>query len=603
MVYYIRFSQKHLFKIVISILIILFLINVILISKNRVTGYEDSIYSNIPLIVWIFLFLSIICGISLMTIFNRRESYWLAGLAIILLNNMLVLLMPVLKGYVLYGKYDPLTHIGKIKDILSYGYFEKDNFYPITHVLFSEIALIANIPPTSLFNYMPVFLSMLFVLFIHLAAKAVFNNKEQVLIATASGGTLILWGYHTQIIPNAIADFFFPLVIAMFYLRNRKKSFNYNVLLLILIVLFPFLHPITTFALIFTIGMFKLSLRVMEISNKEHKKSFSKLRQRATVPILINFIVFVAWISTFWVWGAKIREISYWLWGEVTTTPINEMANTLNKIGLSGTDVLELFFKLYGHIFIFVIFSAFASLRIIKEILRNRKYEFQNHFSLVVIFIGFILLFLGLLLVPVETLLRVLSYTAIISIILGSFGIHEFIKVKLNKRKYIALLAISIILIVPMGIGIFNVFESPYILRPNQQITLAEMDGYKWTFGHKNPEIIVSTVMSAQPYRFVDALWGVKARKNRSDVKDYLPGKEATIPDHFNYTSYTTVGSSYSSDGYILLSESDKHMYTEVWKVIGRYNYTDFEKISYDLTMQKIYSNGGFDTWMVKSLQ
>ncbi len=602
MVYYIRLSQKHLFKIIISVLIILFLINVILISKNRATGYEDSIYSNISTIVWIFLFLSIICGISLMTIFNRRDSYWLAGLAIILLNNMLVLLLPVLKGYVLYGRTDTLTHIGWIKDIVSYGYFEKDNFYPITHVLFSEIALIANIPPTSLFSYMPVLFAMLFMLFIHLLAKAVLNNKEQVLIATASGGTLILWSYHTQLMPNGIADFFFPLVIAIFYLRNTKKSFNYNVLLLILIVLFPFLHPLTTVALIFTFGMFKLSLRVMEISNKGYKKSFSKLRQRATVPMLINVIVFVAWMSTFWVWGAKIREISHWLWGEVTTTPINDMANTLNKIGLGGTDVIEIFFKLYGHVFIFIIFSAVASLRIIKEILQNRKYEFKNHFSLVVIFIGFILLFFGLLLVPVGTLLRELEYPTIISIILGGFGIHEFIKVKLNKRKYITLLAISIILIVPMGIGIFNVFDSPYILKPNQQITLADMDGYKWIFDHKNPEIIVNAVMSAQPYRFVDTLGGVKARKNRSDVKEYA-GNETIIPDHFNYTSHTTVGSSYSSDRYILLSEFDKHMYTEVWKVVGRYNNTDFDKISYDPTMEKIYSNGGFDTWIVKSLQ
>ncbi len=598
-----RLLQNHLLKIVILILFIDLLI-IYLISRHRATGYEDSIYANIPAIVWILLFLSIICGISLMTIFNKRDSYWLIGLVIILLNNMLILLLPVLKGYVFYGKYDILTHIGLTKDILSYGYFEKENFYPITHVLFSEIALIANIPPMSLFSYMPVFFSMLFILFIHLFAKAILNKKEQVLIATASGGVLLLWGYHTIVVPNGIADFFYPLFMAVFYLRNTKKSFNYNVLLLILVLLFPFLHPLTTVALVFTIIMFKLSFHIIELSNVGHKEIFSKLRQRATVPLLVNLIVFIAWISTFMVWEQTIRDIFTWLLGEVTVTPINAMADTLNRIELTGIGVLELYLKLYGHILIFIILSAVASLIIIKEFFQNRNYEFQKQFSLVVIFIGFILFLFWLLLVPMGFgALRLMSYLAIISIILGSFSLHEFIVVKFNKRRYIAPLAILIILVIPMGIGIFNVFDSPYILKPNLQITNAEMDGYKWAFDHKDPDITVSAVISAQPYRFVDALWGVKARMNRNDVKEYGSGPEATIPDHFNYTNYTTVGSSYSADGYILLSEYDKHLYTEVWKVIGRYNHTDFERISYDPTMLKIYSNGGFDTWIVKSLQ
>ncbi len=600
-----RLSQKQQFKVIITISIILYTINLILISKNIATDYEDSIYSNIPMIAWIFLLLSIICGISLITIFNKQDSYWLAGLAIILLNNMLVLLLPVLKGYVYYGRYDPLTHIGWTIDILSYGYFDKENFYPITHVLFSEIALIANIVPIRLFSYMPVFFNILFVLFIHLFSKTILNKKEEVLIATAAGGTLLLWGYHTQIVPNGIADFFYPLFMAIFYLRNKKKSFNYNILLLILIVLFPFLHPIITFGLIFTIIMFKLSLSVIEISNRKQKIEFSRLQKETTSPLLISVVIFIAWMSTFWIWGQKIRTIVESLWGEVTTSPIKEMTDSLNKIDLRGIDVFELFLKMYGHTLIFIIFSSFASLIIIKEILRNRKYELQNQFSSVLIFSGFILLYFLFLLVPVGFIgiQRVRSYPAIISIILGSFGIYKFIKVKFNKKKYITILAISIILIVPMGIGIFNVFDSPYIHRPNQQITNAEIDGYKWTFNHKNPDIAVSAVMSAQPYRFVDILWGVKARNIRDDVKEYGIGPEGTIPDHFNYTNHTTAGSSYSTNSYILLSEFDKHLYTGVWKAVGRYNYTDFERLSYDPTMQKIYSNGGFDTWTVKSLQ
>ena len=597
---YNRFSQEQQLKILLIILIVLFLSNIILISRNRVTGYEESIYSNIPAIVWVFLFFSIICGISLITGFTGMDNYRLAGLVILFSNNMLVLMLPVLKGYVFFGRGDPLTHIGMVKDILSYGVFEKDNFYPITHVLFSEVVLIANILPMALFEYMPAFFNILFMLNMYFFAKTVFIKREHIMIATATGGILLLGSFHAQIIPNAIANFFYPLFIAIFFLRNSKKSSTYSFLLLILIVLLSFLHQLSTVALIFTIVMFKLSLFVMERLNPDQKEIFGELRQRATIPLLLAIIIFVTWITAFAIWGMTVRSIFKWLWGEVTTTPINAMVSDLIKIDIGGIDFLELYLKLYGHLLILIIFSIIASLMIIKKTI-HRKYEYQHLFSLVIIFIGFILFLLWLLIVPMGFgALRILAYLAIIVTILGSFGMYELIKI--NTKKYMASLIILIIFTVCFGIGLFNVFDSPYIFKPNAQITQAEIDGYKWTFDNKNPGIAVSAFMSEQPYRFVDALWGIKARVERGDVRAYGIGPEGIIPDHFNYTNYTTLGSSYSRDKYILISEYDRHLYTGVWKVIGRYNNSDFEKIVSDPSMQKIYSNGGFDTWIVKSL-
>lgn len=597
-----RLPQEQKFKAIVIISIILFLLNIILISRNKVTGYEESIYYNIPTIVWVFLFLNILCGISLITFYNNREYYWLAGMIILFSNNMLVLMLPLLKGYVFFGKGDPLTHVGMVKDILLFGGFEKDNFYPITHILFSEIALIANILPMALFKYMPVFFNMLFMLSMYLFAKTIFQKREHILIAIASGGILSLGSFHTHILPNGIANFLFPLFIAIFFLRNSKKSVTYSVLLLILIVLLSFLHPLTSVALIFTIVIFKLSLFVMERLNNDQKKIFGELRQRATIPLLLTFIIFVTWISTFVVWGQTVRSIFKWLWGEVTTTPINAMVSDLTKIDMGGFGFLELYFKLYGHLLIFIIFSIIASFTIIKKTI-HRKHEFQHLFPLVFIFIGFILFLFWLLLVPMGFgALRILAYMAIIVILLGSFGMHELIKTKFNTKKYMASLTILIILMISFGIGIFNVFDSPYIFKPNAQITQADIDGYKWTFDNKNPAIAVSAFMSTQPYRLVDALLGKKARVNRSDVKAYGIKREDIIPDHFNHTNYTTLGRSYSLDKYILISEYDRHLYTGVWKFIGRYNNSDFERIVYDPTMQKIYSNGEFDTWIVKSL-
>lgn len=598
-----RIPQEQQFKAIVIISIILFLLNIILISRNRVIGYEVSIYYNIPTIVWVFLFLNIACGIGLMIFFYRRDVYWLAGLIILFSNNILVLMLPILKGYVFFGKGDPLTHVGMVKDILFYGVIGKDNFYPITHILFSEIALIANILPMALFKYMPVFFNMLFMLSMYLFAKTIFQKKEHILIATASGGILSLGSFHTNVLPNGIANFLYPLFMAIFFLRNSRKSFNYNFLLLILVVLLPFLHPLTTVALIFTIVAFKLSLYMMGMLNTEQKKSFGKIRKRATVPLLLTLIIFVTWITTFVVWGQTIRSIFSWLWGEITTTPLDAMANTLDKIDIRGGDFLELYIKIYGHLLIFIILSIIASSIIIKNILRQRKYEFQNLFPLTVIFISFVLFLFWLLLVPMGFgSLRVVAYLAIIAMMLGSFGMYELTKTKFNTKKYMASLTIFIILIVSFGIGVFNVFDSPYILKPNPQINQAEIEGYKWTFDNKNPEIAVSAFMSTQPYRFVDALWGKKARINRSDVKAYGIRGEDVIPDHFNYTNFTTLGSSYSSDKYVLISEYDKHLYTGVWGVVGRYNNSDFKKIVNDPTMWKIYSNGGFDTWIAKSV-
>lgn len=598
-------THRNILKIYIIISIFLCFVSLTLILKNGAIGYEDSIYSNIPKIVWLLIFLNIFFGINLITTFHKKNGYWLAGLFFLISNNILVIMLPVLKGYYFYGRADTLSHIGWIKDTIFYGFFERNNFYPITHVLFSEISIITNIFPMDVFKYMPLFFYMLLVLFIHLFAKAILVKKEQVLLATASGGILFLWGYHTNMVPNGLANFFYPLFIAIFYFRNTKKSFNYNVLLLIIIALFPFFHPLPTIALILTIIIFKFSLRILEKSSKNNGENiFIQIRKSATIPLQFSIILFVAWISSFWWWSENIRDIIDWYQGEITSLPINTMAVNLNKIELSYIDTLELFIRMYGHILIFIIFSVIVSLKIIKEVLQNRKYEFQDHFSLIVIFYGLTIFMALLLIAPVSFgSLRMMSYPAFIAIILGSLGIYEFSKVKFINKKYIAPLTISIILIVPMGIGMFNIFESPYIFQPNLQITHAEIDGYKWTFINKNPEVSVSAIMSEQPFRFVDALYGVKARNNYIGLNADGSLSEIIIPDHFDYANYSKVGYSYSEDSYILLSEYDKHLYTNVWKVIGRYNYTDFKRITDDSTMYKIYSNGGFDTWKVKSLK
>lgn len=156
----------------------------ILLLVGPAASYEFSIYEAYPWYFWIFLLSAILCGqivIIVSAITQSKKNYWLFGLCIILLINVLLLFMPIIRGYYILGDGDVLTHIGYMKDILQTSTIGT-NHYPIDHILGVIIHLSSGLSLYDITFIIPPFFSFFFILSMYFVGKTIFQNKFKQLI-------------------------------------------------------------------------------------------------------------------------------------------------------------------------------------------------------------------------------------------------------------------------------------------------------------------------------------------------------------------------------------------------------------------------------------
>lgn len=612
-------NSDRILKIVATIGFVLITLSLISIKNNPAIGYEISIYTALPSFVWIFLIGSIACGISIIvqqafTQGDEKQNWWLIGLLLIMLSNLTILTLPFLRGYVTYGRWDVLTHVGLVLDILQNGFIGANNIYPVSHIFIAEISYMANIPVTVTIAYIVPFFVLLFVLFIYLLATVTINERQKIILATMASTVLLLSYTNYQVIPTALSAFAIPLVLYLYFKILEKKSAEFKICFILLIILYPFFHPLTSLVLIVAFISMELSKLCFDFifKYKHGDITFISLNKVSLNPPLISSIIFIMWLSSHYsFWNNNMREVIKWFRGEATTTVISGgILNVFKRLNLQLLDIVELYLKSYSHISIFLVFSLIASIIIIRSVLISSNRNMKNLFVLLAWFI----LTSSLILVNLfKTVLefgiwRLIAFMTVILPIFVGFALSElFIKKFSFKRRGIFLSAffIIIILLIPSIVGIFNTYPSPWTLQANQQVTQMEMAGMKWYYECKNQTIAEQHIRSG--FRFADSLLGCGERKRRGDIPnveraDTKIGYElppGLAPPHFSYTEYKNIGNSLTENTYIPVSKYDEVFYTEMYTQLEIFTKSDFEKLNCDPTVDKLYSNSELEVWLV----
>ncbi|KAF5431156.1 putative membrane protein [Candidatus Methanophagaceae archaeon] len=114
---------------ILAIIAFIFIISVLaIIAKTPpVSGYELSIYDAYPWPFWMFICISISCGIIILihqavSEQEQKSNWWLIGLCIVILSNAIFLGLPFFRGYYIYPTGDALSHLGWMKDIITTGH-------------------------------------------------------------------------------------------------------------------------------------------------------------------------------------------------------------------------------------------------------------------------------------------------------------------------------------------------------------------------------------------------------------------------------------------------------------------------------------------------
>jgi len=574
----------------------------ILIHSSPAHGYELSLYSSVSPLVWVFLILSVVGGLTIIAneafAGDRQSHWWLAGLAVLILAYIVISIIPPLRGYVIYGRGDILTHAGWVKDMLSVGNIATYDYYPVLHTLIAQVSEIFGIDYITVMNYLPSLFALLHVISIYLLSKTVLSNRGQVLMATACGTLLVAWGNITLAtrygcFPTSLSTLIVPLVLFIYFKAKDTRLFQYQVMLIILLVLMPFFHPLCAAMLILFFIIIEISpvlFRSVIGVQRIGQNSFNTVRRRINlVPSFILFVMLFSWISGFIFFTNRLNNFYNFLLGEMGTGKGVVIAGWLSELNLGLGDTVLLFFKLYGDIFIYCILTAIAIMLIIKIYRISPDISLERMLALAACFVvsGFILVLL--LLTNIIGPMRMLGFMSIFSIMLGGFILYE-----LGKRKnFYKAIVISVLAVVAI-IGIFHTYNSPYTLQPNDQFTQMDRQGYSWAFHYSDGNTVFTTFGVHSIHRFANVVLGNMETSDRGDITIRVD-----MPDHFNYGQYTTLGESFIKDTYFVITESNRLTFTQIWAEADRYSKSDFDELETDPTVTRLYTNGELEVYQV----
>ena len=591
---------------IIAIVCIISLTFALFVAKNSpATQYEASIYSSTPISLWFFLIISIITGITIIIhqIYNKmhkKNNLWIVGMALIFLSYATSLSLYIIRGYYVWNASgDIATHIGWINKIIIDDHIPNDLFYPLTHIYFAEISQILSTDLMVLVQLIPLFFGLSYILFMYLFAKSILSDKGQIILATVASSTFI-HGWYLTTTPNHLSNLYFPFLLFVLIKTFITRKMAWKILLLIMVFSYPPFHPVPTLALIIFLVTLWLPQKIFNLTNKELKSYVNVLVSFNFTLLTILFVWGISWISSFGVWQSTIRNV-HRLMNEGGPSYVSELADQVTYAQGYGYNVYEQVFKVMGGSLVYIILALICLPIIWKGINSNKK--FSNIFLLYgpLSALGIFTLVLFVLNIGFGPL-RMVIYIDILTTIFVGFILYEIINKSRNlNRKYMSIFACGLVIIFLVGVslsGMMKLYPSPYILKTNYQTTQTEMEGMDWLFNHRNLDIDISGI-SIAPRRFADLL--LTPEETIAQNVPYYLTTEQIAPNHFGYDNNIYLSNSYEKDIYLALTERDKTIYVDVYPEIAEFKWfsMDFEKLEYDTSVNKLYTNDGFDLWYV----
>lgn len=589
---------------------ILVTISLLVARNSPATGYEASIYSSTPLLSLIFLGICIVVGIIIVVLQlyiskDKKIYLWKIGFLLILLSYIVVLSLHIIRGYAIWGRADAPTHLGIAQNIISMGYFDIKNFYPAMHIYMAQFSLICNLSPIIPYKYLPVFFSILYILFMYLFAGSVLPLMGQRILATLAAiiSITFLHDYHNTLLlcPNHLANLFMPLAYFLLIkssgVNSTRLKMDYSLLFIIVIFLLPVFHPFPALALLVSMFIIWISAKLLDKFRNcsEDADGASNFKVTST---LILFIWGLTWISSFYIWGRIISNLDT-IASENDPTHINILIGSIQYAQLYGYNPFEQFLKVHGNNLIYMILTFFSIPIVFKNLSNNNELKslslLYGPWALFILLTGAIY-FSKITGGP----LRMFEHVIIISTIFVGFTLCCIIQRAqcssncfLSSKPKLYILIVLLVLIVASLCGLLRFYPSAYILAPNDYITVAEIDGMDWFLNNRESSLSISCI-SIFPNRFGDFLLpvqnGIKYSFNRK-----------SLPWHFDYVKNISLGESYAKDSYMVLNAMDRTIYKVVFPGMAKFRYSsnDFEKIDHDQSVDKLYDNKGLDIWFI----
>lgn len=592
---------------------------IIIIITPPASRYEISIYDAYPWYFWLFLITSVFLGqiLVLTNVFykskNQNYRIWIFGVIAIIIPIIILLFMPIIRGYITYGNGDNLYHIGAIKGILQTGRFDTGNFYPNMHILATSFIQISGSNVFDAANFIPRFFFFLTPIFLYLFFNIIFKKKDEMKLALILGSFILFFSYcDLYLFQYAQSFLIIPLILYLYFKRGSlERNVGFSILLVILIFSYNFYHPINSLLLILVLVIIIIILYLLpKITSEDNNINFSLslIKERSINTTLIVALVFFVWYFSFsYVVGNFYRVFSS-IFKRSEVSFIGSQAKIVETYKPQFLDLMRILLLNYGIFLSMALISIICILYILVKQYQNKqkfKFNFCLIFSILNLIVFVLLTGWEILAASIVEWERFATWAYLFSFIAISPVIYSIIfsnKFRNGIFKFITksfkIAIMCIILMSLTGISVFSLYRAPLASEANMQVTSMDLKGVEWILDNRNHQILINQ-FGIDQWRYSDAIH----EYNLSEQETRRHG--ITAPNHFNYNNTTSLGEYYHINCYLIITRMGKIFYPEVYpeyKSKWRFESKDFDTLQNDNTVNRIYYNGDFEAYMIKPI-
>lgn len=586
-------NRRTIEKIIIFISYVAITIGVFAAHLSPLRGYELSIYEATPTIFWGGMAVALtgaVVGSVLFVAPHRRLASVVAGVTSI----VLIALLPYIRSYWFYGRFDAFRHLGTAKIIMERGEAPRTLIYPAMHVLGIVIKVTGNITTPKSLGLLPAVFVLLFVLTIPLATKLLTADIKPE-IPILSGMLLLpiltIKNPVLQPVPTTLAILFLPLPIYLLLQHTSRQSRKLGIPLVLSLTMLVLLHPQHATA------FFLLLITLLVIQTADYLLGGTRISESTKsvfVPTVVLGVVLISWTTSNPVFqGAVSGLLSQLLSNPEVGQGVGHKGMALQKV---GGGILEIFLKVFLVKFLFVCLTV--------GIILTRAYEWvSEHKSrrdtvVLLIAVGLVpVSWLFLLYVMISfpgQYFRYLGFLLVFGTIFGAIASHVVQPFSvswastLSGRHVVTLVfLLSVLLSVPAF------YQSPYIYRPSGGMPEQHSHGFSQTFEHNaTPLATLSNPARDYVYTLNAGRGDVGIETKEFEFEGFKPTR---VPWHF---ANQTLDDEIRTETYLTVTSYDRRKYADLFRGV-HYSSDDFEYLDSDPQIAKVQSNNGYDLYLI----
>lgn len=562
----------------------------------RVPGadnYEISLYRAFPAHFWLLVVGALFTG-SLVIVGSARTSgddTWVFGLLVVLATDGLLLLLPYVRGYRMFGRSDAMSHLGYVQDIANVGGVS-GNIYPPLHLLVLAVSDATGAGPMWVALLLPVVVSLVYFASMGYVLCHLFDDRERILLGLPFVTLPVLRHAHLGLRPFDLSVMLVPFVLYLFFRAQRSHAPPVRVAFVVALVAVLLYHPLTALFLIVIFSFFIAGRHLPRVG-----AAFAS----PTNLVSLTAAVFLAWYSSFLSILVRFNKVYEVFFGpddggesqaEAYTRTVEEASPPLLDILRVITFKYGIEFLLFGLGFAFLVVAVVLLVRS-EYALDPASVLFAG--TLVAFSFGGLVFLVMDLIVPPERAFQVAKLGGVL--LAGRLFYLLGYRVGWIRRRaslravlWTCLVALLLVLVVT---SVFSLYESPLGSESNHQVTDMEIHGTAWLADHGHAADNHSGI-GLSHHRFHHARAGTRTDPDL---------QESGTPPHFNYTLHDRLGASFSNDTYVTITRKGRIVYPEAfpnYRENWRYTPEDFERLERDSTTARVYDNGDYDQYLVE---